>query len=216
VIYNWAPASAASTGGDLRAELGLEPGQLLVGSVGRLHPSKGMDLLVTAFRAFAPADAVLAILGEGAEMPALQRLAAGDPRIHLLGFRRDVDAALRGFDLFVSPSREEAFPLAILEAMRAGVPVLATATQGPLEMLAGQPGELVPVGDPTALGRAIAARLEALRAVPRAVRPPVAYDVSAYDRDAAVDRVLALYRDVLAARAGVAAAGLLAGQARHV
>lgn len=204
VIYNWAPergAAAAAAHGDLRAELGLTPGQMLVGSVGRLHPSKGMDLLITAFRDHAPADAVLAILGEGAQEAQLKMLAAGDTRVRLLGLRNDVDQALKSFDLFVSPSREEAFPLAILEAMRAGRPVLSTATQGPLEMLAGQPARLVPVGDADVLGQALAEELARLRELPvqgRAVR----YETAAYDRDNAVTRTLAFYRDT-ALRRGV-------------
>lgn len=207
VIYNWAPVRAASPApsADLRAELGLQPHQLLVGSVGRLHVSKGMDLLIRAFRAHAPSHAVLAILGEGPEEAALRELAAGDPRIRLLGFRSDVDAALRAFDLFVSPSREEAFPLAILEAMRAGRPVLSTATQGPLEMLAGQPGRLTPVGDADALGRALAEELNLWGARPLAERQ-VHYATEAYDRDRAVARTLAFYEDVIRHRAMQAAA----------
>jgi glycosyltransferase involved in cell wall biosynthesis len=200
VVYNWAPQPDAADAGDLRAELGLLPHQLLVGSLGRLNKAKGMDLLVAAFRASAPPDAVLAILGEGKEMAALQRLAGGDPRVRLLGFRSEVNAALQAMDLFVSPSREEAFPLAILEAMRAGLPVIASATQGPLEMLAGQPARIVPIGDVPALGDAIASSLARIREVPRALREPVAYDVAAYDRAAAVERVVAFYRRAIARR----------------
>lgn len=202
VIYNWAPERDAAPVGtvDLRAELGLAPGQLLVGTVGRLHRSKGMDLLIAGFKAHAPADAVLAILGEGPEEAELRALAAGDGRIRLLGYRSDVDRALQAFDLFVSPSREEAFPLAILEAMRAGRPVLSTATQGPLEMLAGQPARLVPVDDADALGRAIADELLRLRTLPLAVRT-VAYATAAYDRSTAVARTLAFYRDVMGRQA---------------
>lgn len=198
VIYNWAPERTGTPAGrqGLRAELGLAPGQLLVGSVGRLHPSKGMDLLIAGFKAHAPADAVLAILGEGPDEAALRAQAAGDPRIRLLGFRSDVDAALQALDLFVSPSREEAFPLAILEAMRAGRPVLSTATQGPQEMLAGQPARLVPVNDADALGRALAEELQRLRALPAAARATT-YATAAYDRGNAVARTLAFYREAL-------------------
>jgi glycosyltransferase involved in cell wall biosynthesis len=206
VIYNWAPAcdaAAAVRHTDLRAELGLAPAQLLVGSVGRLHASKGMDLLIAGFKAHAPADAVLAILGEGPHEAALRALAAGDSRIRLLGFRSDVDQALKSFDLFVSPSREEAFPLAILEAMRAGRPVLSTATQGPREMLAGQPARLVPVGDAQLLGRAIAQELVRLRALTPQQRN-VRYATAAYDRDNAVARTLGFYRDVMVHRAAQA------------
>ena len=206
VIYNWAPerdAAAAALRTDLRAELGLVPQQLLVGSVGRLHVSKGMDLLIQAFKAHAPVDAVLAILGEGPDEAQLKALAAGDERIRLLGFRSDVDQALKSFDLFVSPSREEAFPLAILEAMRAGRPVLSTATQGPLEMLAGQPARLVPVGNADLLGLAIAEELRVLRNLPQASRG-VSYATAAYDRGNAVNRTLGFYRDVMAHRAAQA------------
>jgi glycosyltransferase involved in cell wall biosynthesis len=202
LIYNWAPErpAAASPATDLRVELGLAPGQLLVGSVGRLQHAKGMDLLVTAFKAHAPADAVLAILGEGPDRALLEELAAGDARIRLLGFRRDVDQALRSLDLFVSASREEAFPLAILEAMRAGRPVLATATQGPVEMLAGQPARLVPVGDASALGRALAEEVARLRLLAPSERG-VSYATAAYDRSQAVARTLSFYRDVMRHRA---------------
>ena len=100
----------------------------------------------------------------------------------------------------MSPSREEAFPLAILEAMRAGRPVLSSATQGPQEMLAGQPARLVPVGDANILGHALAeelARLRPLSAQQRAVR----YATAAYDRTNAVARTLGFYRDVMAHQA---------------
>ncbi len=201
-IYNWAPRVVASPASDLRAELGLDPRQLLVGSVGRLNAAKGMDVLVAAFRASAPRDAVLAILGEGKEMARLQALADGDPRIRLLGFRRDVDAALGAMDLFVSPSREEAFPLAVLEALRAGLPIVSTATQGPLEMLAGTPARIVPIDDVEAMGAALRDGLDGLRATPHDEREPIAYDLSAYDRDTAVRRAVAFYRQALARSAG--------------
>lgn len=205
VIYNWAPERVDQPAAPtcLRAELGLAPEQQLVGTVGRLDPAKGFDLLISAFRAHAPAHAVLAVLGEGREADRLAAAAGGDPRVRLLGYRADVDQALKSFDLFVSSSREEAFPLVILEAMRAGRPVLSTATQGPREMLCGQPARLVPVNDVPALGRAMAEELARLRALPLADRT-VHYATDAYDRSAAVARTLAFYRDVMARQAALA------------
>jgi glycosyltransferase involved in cell wall biosynthesis len=203
LIYNWAPerdAKVAAMRTDLRAELGLTADQVIVGSVGRLQRAKGMDLLVAAFKAHAPANAVLAILGEGPDRAMLEDMAAGDSRVRLLGFRSDVDQALKSFDLFVSASREEAFPLAILEAMRAGRPVLSTATQGPREMLAGQPARLVGVGDAEMLGRAMAEELARLRGLPASERR-VSYATAAYDRSNAVARTLGFYRDVMLHRA---------------
>lgn len=198
VIYNWAPErlSSNSTTSSLRQELGLGDHQLLVGCIGRLHPTKGMDLLVEAFLAHAPRDAVLLLVGEGPEAPRLAKLAAGDSRVRQLGFRHDMDRVLNGLDLVVSASREEAFPLVILEAMRAGRPVLSTATQGPQEMLAGQPARLVPVGDVQALGLALAEELDHLRALPMTQRT-VRYATAPYERGAAVARTLAFYRDVI-------------------
>lgn len=201
VIYNWAPErrSKAQASQNLRTELRLTEAQVLIGSVGRLHSSKGMDILIQAFRSHAPSHAVLAILGEGKDLPALQAHAQGDQRIHLLGFRDDVDAALASMDLFVSPSREEAFPLAILEAMRAGLPIISSATQGPLEMLAGQPATtLVPIADVKALGVALRDASQDLMRQPRHQRPKVAYDVSRYERSQAVGQVVDFYRTLLA------------------
>ncbi|MBV8380520.1 MAG: glycosyltransferase [Paucibacter sp.] len=205
VIHNWAPAPAPAQG-NLRSTLGLRPEQLLVASVGRLHSTKGMDVLIRAFKAEAPADAVLLILGEGPQRAELERIADGDTRIHLPGFRSDVDACLQEADLFVSSSREEAFPLAVLEAMRAGLPIIATETQGPREMLQGQPARFVPIADAQALGRALGETLVGLRHQ----RQRVSYDMRAYDRSQAVEQVETFYRDVIAVRAREAVGAALA------
>lgn len=198
VIYNWAPDREPMAVPDtsLRVELGLAPEQLLIGSIGRLHPSKGMDVLIEAFRAHAPADAVLVILGEGREQERLARMAAGDHRVRLLGYRGDVDRCLASFDLFVSPSREDAFPLAILEAMRAGRPILSTATQGPLEMLDGQPARICAIGDSGALGQALKEELARLGPLPRQERQ-ACYEIQAYERASTIRKVIGFYRDVL-------------------
>jgi glycosyltransferase involved in cell wall biosynthesis len=123
VIPNWLPQTPpVSRGCALRAELGLRPEQLLVGCVGRLHTSKGQDLLVRAFLQAAPADAALVLVGEGPLLPDLELLAADDRRVHFVGYRHGISDLLAEMDVFVSPSREESFGLAILEAMRAGCP----------------------------------------------------------------------------------------------
>lgn len=87
--------------------------------------------------------------------------------------------------------------------MRAGRPVLATATQGPVEMLAGQPARLVPVGDADGLGRALAEEVARLRLLPQELRR-VRYATAAYDRSHAVAKTLAFYRDVMLHRAAQA------------
>jgi glycosyltransferase involved in cell wall biosynthesis len=198
VIPNWlplVPAPAATPG--LREELNLGDDVFLVGAVGRLHASKGMDVLISAFRASAPARAALVILGEGPQRAELEQLRAGDPRIHLLGYRPAVHPCLRDLDLFVSPSREESFGLAIVEAMSAGLPIIATAAEGPAEFLRDQPAVLVPPGSHEALTAAIRtahARFETDGL------PKVGYDLSLFDPSARLANITDFYAHVLDAK----------------
>ena len=136
-------------------------GSLRIGSVGRLSHEKGMDVLVEAFaevRAKQP-GAELALVGDGIERPALaQRVAelALDGSVHLLGTRHDVPDLLAGFDIFVLPSRSEGLPLAVLEAMAARLPIVATRVGGiPEAITDGETGLLVPAECASALAAAI-------------------------------------------------------------
>jgi glycosyltransferase involved in cell wall biosynthesis len=197
-IPNWVPQmpKLAPFAG-IRAELGLDENTFVIGSVGRLHESKGPDVLIAAFRAAAPDRAALVLLGDGPQRAELERLAAGDPRIHLLGHRPDVHASLRDCDLFVSPSREESFGLAIIEAMSLGLPVIATAAEGPAEYLQDQPVTLVPTGDISAMAAAIA---EAGVQFQAGRLDRVAYDLRGFDPATRVGHVLDFYRQLIAAR----------------
>ncbi|MEO6993565.1 MAG: glycosyltransferase, partial [Lacunisphaera sp.] len=179
VIPNWIPQAAPShpPTADIRDELGLSD-EFLIGSAGRLHRSKGMDVLMAAFQATMPAQASLVIVGEGPERKRLERLRAGDSRIHLVGYRSDIYATLRGLDLFVSASREESFGLAIIEAMSVGLSIIATATDGPSEFLANQPVPLVQPGSVEALGAALSTAYHLLRSQPQS---PIHYDLSFFD-----------------------------------
>ena len=196
VIPNWLPSSAnpsanaIQSSNSLRAELRLEPRQLLIGAVGRLHPSKGMDVLISAFKASAPRDAVLVIVGEGPQRAALERLVGGDPRIHFTGYRADVARLLHDLDLFVSPSREESFGLAILEAMRAGLPIVSSATEGPREVFGAQPVDWVTPSSVTEMAAALKRTLSTLSAQRE---PRVAYDLSHFEAARAVATVMDFY-----------------------
>jgi glycosyltransferase involved in cell wall biosynthesis len=178
----------------LRATAGAAPGEFLVGGVGRLAQSKGFDLLVRAFREAALPGARLALVGDGRERAALEALAAGLP-VRFLGFRDDAKDFYQAFDLFVSPSRSEPLGRVLFEALDAGVPVLATRTQGPLEILSRFPGRLVPVAD-------VAAMAVALRELAAAPPPRLAHDLSDYHLDNVVRATEAAYRELLAARRG--------------
>jgi glycosyltransferase involved in cell wall biosynthesis len=121
------------------------PGPLVVGSLGRLDAVKGYDLLL---RGLARLDGVRVVVGgEGTDRPELARL-AGElgvaDRVDLPGWSDEPAAALRGFDVFCLPSRSEGFPLSVVEAMLAGLPVVATRVGSVAELVAdGRAGLLV-------------------------------------------------------------------------
>jgi glycosyltransferase involved in cell wall biosynthesis len=89
-------------------------------------------------------------------------------RVRWAGYRRDVDAILPGCDLFVLPSRDDAFPTVLLEAMAAGLPAVASAVGGIPEIVTPDvTGVLVPPGDAETLAAAI---VDLLHDAPRAAR----------------------------------------------
>ena len=176
----------------LRAELGVTAGDYLIGGVGRLARSKGFDLLIEAFARAALPAAHLVILGDGRERARLARQArAAGECVQLAGYRANVKDYYQAFDLFVCPSRREPLGRVVLEAFDAGTPVLATATDGPAELLARHGGDLVPVGDVAAL----AARLRHHYQV-RTTRTE--YDLSAYHIDTVARESLAAYGELIA------------------
>ena len=196
-IPNWLPQTpAGARARGLREELQLADDIFLVGAVGRLHPSKGMDVLVEAFRASAPQRAALVIVGDGPHLPALERLRAGDPRIHFIGYRQVVQDCLRDLDLFVSPSREESFGLAIVEAMSTGLPVIASAAEGPSEFLRDQPVTMVRPGSVAELTRALGA---AYLQYSTSGLPRIGYDLSLFNPSARIGNILDFYGQVIEA-----------------
>jgi glycosyltransferase involved in cell wall biosynthesis len=147
-----------------RAELGLREDLPIVGTVCRLvEPKKGLAVLVKALarlnnRAEArPCQAL--IVGEGpAERPLRALCDALDvtPWVVFAGLRRDVPRILSSLDVFVLPSRYEGFGIAIVEAMAAGLPVIASKIGGiPEIVIHGETGLLVPPDDPGALADAL-------------------------------------------------------------
>ncbi len=117
--------------------------------VGRLAPQKGVDVLIEAARRLPEVPFVIA--GEGPTI-------AAPSNVRFLGLRRDIPALLASADVAVVPSRWEGFGLAAVEAMAAGVPVVASAVDA-LPGLLGDAGALVPPEDPVALAEAIAGLL---------------------------------------------------------
>ncbi|MER6310826.1 glycosyltransferase family 4 protein [Streptomyces sp. NPDC001739] len=143
-----------------RAELGATGRPLLL-AVGRLDPGQGHDLLLDAAHAWCALDPqpLVVIAGEGDQRAALQRrIDQEELPVQLLGRRDDVPELLAAADLVVLPSRWEARSLIAQEALRAGVPLVATDTGGTRELV-GPAAELVPYGDAAALARSVLALL---------------------------------------------------------
>jgi glycosyltransferase involved in cell wall biosynthesis len=191
----------------LRGELGLDAGTQLLVAVGNLYNVKGHRHLVDAIARLAGRYPLLhlAICGRG-DLEGPLKAQAGvlgiADRVHVLGLRPDVPGVLAAADVFVHPSLSEGLPLALLEAMFAARPIVASDVGDVGTALAGgEAGVLVPAGDPSALAAAIARLLDDPRSArslgDRAVRRAHAeYDVSQMVR-----RYVSIYRELLAAPA---------------
>ncbi|MEU1394990.1 glycosyltransferase family 4 protein [Micromonospora zamorensis] len=146
----------------VRAEFGVRPDQPLILSVGRLHPQKRYDVLIDAaarWRTRTPPPVVV-IAGSGpAYLPLAARASAARAPVTLLGHRTDVADLLAGADLAVVTSDWEARQLFAQEALRAGVPLVATAVGG-LPELVGDAATLIPAGDVDAVDAAVRALLD--------------------------------------------------------
>jgi glycosyltransferase involved in cell wall biosynthesis len=148
-------------GSAVRAELRLGADDRLVVAIGNLYPVKGHAHLIDAIAQLAERHPrlQLAICGrgdlEGALRAQAQTRGIGD-RVHLLGLRSDVDAVLAAADLFALPSLSEGLPLALLEAMFAGRPIVASNVGEVSTALGGkEAGVLVPPADSPALASAL-------------------------------------------------------------
>ncbi|MCH7896914.1 MAG: glycosyltransferase family 4 protein [candidate division NC10 bacterium] len=146
---------------DVKASLGLSPSSRLIGSVGRLDPVKGHTYLLDAFAVLAPRfpDLHLALVGDGELLPELRCRAQQSgltDRVLFLEWREDVPDLLLAFDLFVFPSLSEGMGRGLVEAMAAGLPIVATRVCSIPEVLAeGEAGCLVEPGSALALARGI-------------------------------------------------------------
>ncbi|QDY76081.1 glycosyltransferase family 4 protein [Streptomyces qinzhouensis] len=141
-----------------RAELGAV-GRPLVMSVGSLVPDRGYDVLLDAAAGLRDHGSALGplvlIAGEGRERAALQRrIDTEELPVRLLGHRDDIGDLLCAADVAVLPSRWEARSVLAQEALRRGVPLVATAVGGVPELV-GDAAELVPYGDAAALADAL-------------------------------------------------------------
>jgi glycosyltransferase involved in cell wall biosynthesis len=198
VVYLGAPldefarARSAEERSSIRRELAIHPDEIVMGTVTRLHDSKGNEYLVDAAKIVLGErpQAKFFLFGEGPLREPLEqqaaRLGLGD-RFIFGGFVKDVARVLAGFDISVFPSLWEGTPLTVFETMAAGKPIVATDADGLLDVLTDEHDALiVPRRDAGALARSIvrliddAAERERLAANARATSRE--YDIASFVR----------------------------------
>jgi len=172
------------------------PDAVLFTCVGRLVPQKNPELLIHAFAGVRHERAHLVMLGEGCLGPQLQAAIQAhglEHRIHLLGKRNEVAECLAASDVFVLSSAWEGNPLAVMEAMAAGLPVVSTAVGGVPELVEdGVHGIMTPAGEREALTFAMQSLLDD-------PRKRAAMGNAAYSRAAAefgLDKMIQGYENV--------------------
>ena len=146
------PDDRLSARGDSRRRLGITEAEFVFGYVGRLSDEKGVGYLLEAVRTLAAdcEQSRIVIVGDGPARGELES-AAADPllkgRVMFAGFQRDTASWYSAMDALVLPSLTEGTPMALLEGMAAGLPVIASRVGGVPDVVAGEEGILVAPGD---------------------------------------------------------------------
>jgi glycosyltransferase involved in cell wall biosynthesis len=213
-IYNAVDLSQYEEAGEnRRAELGIDGSRPVIGFVGQIVPRKGVLTLITAMAPIITRvpNALLVVVGcpppdeteYEAECRHLTEALGLQEHVRFMGYRRDVPAFMRTFDVFALPTRSEPFGKVVIEAMAGGAPVVASQVGGIPEIItAPELGTLIPADDPVALAEALVAYL-----VDPARRKDVASRAAAsvqarFTMAAMLSQFQALYDEVLARRIG--------------
>lgn len=188
---------------EARQRLGLPENATVLGSVGRLEEQKGHRFLIEALARLKQSgeDAYLLLVGDGREAAMLKSLSARlglEQQVMFLGTRGDLGDLFRAMDLFVMPSLWEGLSLAMLSAMAAGLPVIATAVGGVRQVLGEEEyGYTLPVGDAEALAAKIRACLAAPADMAQMAEKGRRHVCDNYSDEAMVRRLEAVYTRVL-------------------
>lgn len=157
IVNAFSAAGNVLTRDDARARLGLPAAAFCVGWLGRLTHEKGADVLVDAIAAL-PDTTIVSFVGAGREQASLTARVAAlgiASRVRWHGIVDDASAVLPAFDAFVLSSRTEGTPIALFEAMAAGVPIVATRVGGVPGVLRDEDALLVPSENAPALAAAV-------------------------------------------------------------
>ncbi len=202
VVYNGIPderTSPAISAETMRADLDIAPNAFIFGTVAGNNPVKGADVLLRAFALARPENGALVMVGVSTDKygPLAEELGIAD-RVRMIAHTENVADYLNCMDAFVLPSRSESMPNTLLEAIRLGLPSVATDVGGVQELQAGS-GLLVPAEDPAAMAEAMRTlhgdrqARDTFAAASRTLAPQ-------YSITNRADRMEAIYRDLLAAR----------------
>lgn len=197
-IPNGVDAPSPQAGAEALARFGLEPGRYIL-SVGRITPEKGFDVLIKAFREAAPVGMKLAIVGgvesEKSYAEDLRVLAAGVPVVFTGELHGGELAQMySNASLYVLASRNEGFPLALLEAMSYGLDVSVSDIPA-THLVDLDAGDYFPAGDSSELARAIGTKL--------AESTYRVYDLSSFDWDGVAEKTLGVYEEAIEAIGGM-------------
>jgi glycosyltransferase involved in cell wall biosynthesis len=202
-VPNGIDALPEGDGARIRAELGIEPDAPVIGVVAVLRAQKALDVLVRAVGELVPEFPRLRLLlagaGDPSKLNALARDVGAGDNVMPIGNRGDVPDVLAALDIAVSSSRYEGSPLAIMEYMDAGLPVVATRVGGVPDLVEhGVTGLLVEPGDHGGLAAAIGELLrDPARAKEMGERGRERRRAE-FDLDVTVRRLESLYEDLLA------------------
>jgi len=192
---------------DWKRSLGLEPGELLFGSIAALADHKDQSTLLRAFARFRDrgGSGRLVVIGEGelrGPLEAQRRELGLDDVVSFPGFTHDVLPRLAAFDIFVLTSKKEGLGTSILDAMAAGRPVLATRAGGIVDAVVdGESGRLCPVGAVDAIADTMV-ELQASAALRQRLAHGARQRVKDFDVRSTVERTRAAYAEILEDPAG--------------
>jgi glycosyltransferase involved in cell wall biosynthesis len=198
------PLAAELPRGVLRREAGLAEGTPLVGMVGRLVPIKDVPGFLRAARLVLDErpSVRFALVGDGEERAALEALASElglRDAVHFFGWRQQLGPVYGDLDVVVNASRNEGTPVALIEALAAGRPVVATDVGGTPDLLGrGARGRLVPVGEPRALAQAILETLDRPELAQRRACEGRKHVMATHSSERLLRDMDALYRELLA------------------
>jgi glycosyltransferase involved in cell wall biosynthesis len=198
------PAVSDARRAALRAGFGVPEGELLAATVALFRAGKGHDDLLDAVALLDGAGVRFLLVGSGPEEARLRERVRSEglgDQVAFAGFREDIAEVLAACDLVVHPSRADALPTALIHALAAGVPAVATSVGGIPEVVGEAAGRLVPSGEPKALAAAIeelAGDAVLRRAMGVAARERFA---ARFDGEAWARRLRGLYQRVISGQA---------------